>query len=155
MEQVKQLKAASSGDQEKVLQRMLASYEEVWSILNGIAAEGQGPSVTPSSSDSPASGTSVLPQRRGSYKRKSSDSIRVRTSEKLDDDGYSWRKYGQKIVLNAKYPRAYYRCLYRNSQGCTATKQVQRSGDNPLIYDITYMGKHSCSSSAHVDKETP
>ncbi|KAL0404753.1 UNVERIFIED_CONTAM: putative WRKY transcription factor 30 [Sesamum radiatum] len=160
MEQVKQLKAASSGDQEKLLQRMLASYEEVWSILNGIAAEGQGLSVTPSSSDSPdspASGISVLPQRRGSYKRKSSTLFTktVKTSEKLDDDGYSWRKYAQKDTLNAKYPRSYFRCLYRITQGCMATKQVQRSDDDPLIYDITYMGKHSCSSPAPVDKETP
>ncbi|KAL0453277.1 UNVERIFIED_CONTAM: putative WRKY transcription factor 30 [Sesamum latifolium] len=158
MEQVKQLKAASSGDQEKVLERMLASYEEVWSILNGIAAQGQGLSVTPSSSDSPdspASGISVLPQTRGSYKRKSSAGItkKVRTSE--EDDGYSWRKYGQKEILGARFPRGYYRCLYRYSQGCMARKQVQRSDDDPLIYDITCIGKHSCSSSAPVDKETP
>ncbi|KAL0339831.1 UNVERIFIED_CONTAM: putative WRKY transcription factor 70 [Sesamum radiatum] len=138
---------------------MLASYEEVLSILNRIAADGQGLSVTPSSSDSPdtASGISVLPQRRGSYKRKSSALFTetVTTSEKLDDDGYSWKEYGQKDILNAKYPRSYFRCQYRYSQSCMARKQVQRSDDDPLIYDITYMGKHSCRSSAPVDKETP
>ncbi|KAL0359673.1 UNVERIFIED_CONTAM: putative WRKY transcription factor 30 [Sesamum angustifolium] len=160
MEQVKQLKAASSGDQEKILERMLASYEEVLSILNGIAADGQGLFVTPSSSDSPdspSSGISLLHQKRGSHKRKSSARFAetVRTSEKLDDDGYSWRKYGQKVILGAKYPRIYFRCQYKHSQGCIATKQVQRSDVDPLIYDITYMGKHSCSSTAPVDKETP
>ncbi|XP_020547504.1 probable WRKY transcription factor 30 isoform X1 [Sesamum indicum] len=156
-EQVKQLKAASSGDQEKILERMLASYEEVWSILNEMAAEGKDLPVIPPSSDSPASGKSVLRHKRGSYKRKSSDSISVRrhrAPEELDDDGYCWRKYGQKDILGAKYPRSYFRCLYRYTQGCMATKQVQRSDDEPLIYDTTYTGKHSCSSSAPIDKET-
>nr|GEX81056.1 probable WRKY transcription factor 41 [Tanacetum cinerariifolium] len=41
------------------------------------------------------------------------------------NDGHMWRKYGQKEILNAKYPREYYRCTYRNTHGCCATKQVQ------------------------------
>ncbi|KAG6507610.1 probable WRKY transcription factor 41 [Zingiber officinale] len=60
------------------------------------------------------------------------------------DDGYSWRKYGQKDILGAKHPRAYYRCTHRKTQGCPATKQVQRSDDDPLLFDITYLGTHSC-----------
>ncbi|XP_008791438.1 probable WRKY transcription factor 53 [Phoenix dactylifera] len=60
------------------------------------------------------------------------------------DDGYSWRKYGQKEILGAKYPRGYYRCTHRNTQGCTATKQVQRSDENPLVFDVTYHGAHTC-----------
>ncbi|WOK95741.1 hypothetical protein Cni_G04448 [Canna indica] len=60
------------------------------------------------------------------------------------EDGHSWRKYGQKDILGAKHPRAYYRCTHRNTQGCPATKQVQRSDDDPLLFDITYLGTHSC-----------
>nr|XP_043620728.1 probable WRKY transcription factor 53 isoform X2 [Erigeron canadensis] len=60
------------------------------------------------------------------------------------NDGYMWRKYGQKEILNAKYPREYYRCTYRNTHGCCATKQVQRSSDDPSIFEITYLGKHTC-----------
>ncbi|CAD5179006.1 transcription factor WRKY19-like isoform X2 [Musa acuminata AAA Group] len=60
------------------------------------------------------------------------------------DDGYSWRKYGQKDILGAKHPRAYYRCTHRSSQGCQATKQVQRSGEDPLVFDVTYLGTHTC-----------
>lgn len=41
--------------------------------------------------------------------------------------------------------RGYYRCTHRNLQGCLATKQVQRSDDDPTIFEITYRGKHSCS----------
>lgn len=40
--------------------------------------------------------------------------------------------------------RAYYRCTHRRTQGCPATKQVQRSDDDPLLFDITYLGTHSC-----------
>jgi hypothetical protein len=66
--------------------------------------------------------------------------------EGTHDDGYSWRKYGQKDILAAKYPRSYYRCTYRNTQNCWATKQMQRSDEDPTIFDITYRGKHTCSS---------
>lgn len=41
--------------------------------------------------------------------------------------------------------RGYYRCTYRHSRGCSATKQMQRSDDNPNVYDVTYIGKHTCS----------
>ncbi|KAG6489949.1 hypothetical protein ZIOFF_051231 [Zingiber officinale] len=60
------------------------------------------------------------------------------------DDGHSWRKYGQKDILGSKHPRAYYRCTYQNTQGCPAAKQVQRSDDDPLLFDVTYLGTHSC-----------
>ncbi|XP_021992994.1 probable WRKY transcription factor 41 isoform X4 [Helianthus annuus] len=60
------------------------------------------------------------------------------------NDGHMWRKYGQKEILNAKYPREYYRCTYRNTHGCCATKQVQRSSQDPSTFDITYLGKHTC-----------
>ncbi|TVU01607.1 EcWRKY-44, partial [Eragrostis curvula] len=61
------------------------------------------------------------------------------------DDGHSWRKYGQKEILGAKHPRAYYRCTHRHSQGCTATKQVQRTDEDPALFDVTYYGSHTCN----------
>ncbi|KAI4378162.1 hypothetical protein MLD38_015683 [Melastoma candidum] len=61
------------------------------------------------------------------------------------DDGHSWRKYGQKDILHAKYPRGYYRCTNRGSQGCLATKQVQQSDEDPTVFEITYRGRHTCS----------
>lgn len=64
------------------------------------------------------------------------------------DDGFSWRKYGQKDILGAKHPRGYYRCTHRNVQGCLATKQVQRSDEDPMILEITYRGRHTCSQAA-------
>lgn len=40
--------------------------------------------------------------------------------------------------------RSYYRCTYKNTQNCWATKQVQRSDEDPTIFYITYRGTHTC-----------
>ncbi|KAG6523421.1 hypothetical protein ZIOFF_013278 [Zingiber officinale] len=40
--------------------------------------------------------------------------------------------------------RAYFRCAHRASHGCPAKKQVQRSDDDPSVYDVTYHGDHTC-----------
>lgn len=42
--------------------------------------------------------------------------------------------------------RGYYRCTHRNVQGCLATKQVQRSDDDPTIFDVAYRRRHTCSN---------
>ncbi|XP_047339098.1 transcription factor WRKY19-like [Impatiens glandulifera] len=63
------------------------------------------------------------------------------------EDGFNWRKYGQKHILGAKFPRAYYRCTHRHGQGCLATKQVQRSDEDPSILDTSYKGRHTCIQS--------
>ncbi|KAM0861672.1 hypothetical protein ACQ4PT_045726 [Festuca glaucescens] len=61
------------------------------------------------------------------------------------DDGLSWRKYGQKDILGAPYPRAYFRCTHRHTRGCQATKQVQRAAGDPLLFDVVYHGDHTCA----------
>eukprot|EP01105_Mastigella_eilhardi_P008152 TRINITY_DN199_c0_g2_i1.p1 TRINITY_DN199_c0_g2~~TRINITY_DN199_c0_g2_i1.p1 ORF type:complete len:471 (+),score=122.52 TRINITY_DN199_c0_g2_i1:59-1414(+) len=53
------------------------------------------------------------------------------------DDGYSWRKYGQKYVNGNMYPRSYYRCTYKN---CSVKKQVERISDRMVS---TYDGVHN------------
>ncbi|KAL5222089.1 hypothetical protein ABZP36_026802 [Zizania latifolia] len=76
-------------------------------------------------------------------------STQVRVSSVQDvgplDDGFSWRKYGQKDILGAKYPRAYFRCTHRHTQGCHASKQVQRVDGDPLLFDVVYHGNHTCA----------
>ncbi|XP_022769552.1 uncharacterized protein LOC111313103 isoform X2 [Durio zibethinus] len=79
--------------------------------------------------------------------------IRVMPGTRLEgppDDGFCWRKYGQKEILCANNPRAYYRCSHRHVQGCLATKQVQRSDDDPTIFEIAYRGRHTCTLGSHV-----
>ncbi|KAI3955034.1 hypothetical protein MKW98_005037 [Papaver atlanticum] len=48
------------------------------------------------------------------------------------DDGYSWRKYGQKNILGAKYPMYF----SKKNQGCSAMKQVQRSELDSSIFNL-------------------
>ncbi|KAJ1285978.1 hypothetical protein BS78_03G318600 [Paspalum vaginatum] len=58
-------------------------------------------------------------------------------------DGFIWRKYGQKDINGHKHPRLYYRCAHKN-QGCSATRRVQRTQDQPAAYEIAYYGEHTC-----------
>ncbi|KAK1265389.1 WRKY transcription factor 55 [Acorus gramineus] len=62
------------------------------------------------------------------------------------DDGYTWRKYGQKDILGSRFPRSYYRCTHKN-YGCDAKKQVQRLDDDPNMYEVTYGDPHTCRTS--------
>ncbi|RZB83049.1 WRKY DNA-binding transcription factor 70-like [Glycine soja] len=81
----------------------------------------------------------------GCYKRKSIAPTWKKDSSILIEDGYTWRKYGQKMT-QSKYLRSYYRCTHKNDQGCQAIKQVQRIQDNPPLYRTTYYSHHTCKS---------
>ncbi|XP_061356062.1 probable WRKY transcription factor 70 [Gastrolobium bilobum] len=81
--------------------------------------------------------------RRGSYKRRKTELTRTVVSQTTDDE-HAWRKYGQKDILNCKFPRSYFRCTRKYDQCCRATKQVQRIQDNPDMYQITYIDFHTC-----------
>jgi len=54
------------------------------------------------------------------------------------EDGYRWRKYGQKIIKGAAFPRSYYRCTAPN---CPARKHVE--GDPKDPGSIAYEGIHN------------
>ncbi|KAG0501005.1 hypothetical protein HPP92_001077 [Vanilla planifolia] len=56
------------------------------------------------------------------------------------EDGYRWRKYGQKAVKNSPFPRSYYRCT---SALCGVKKRVERSSKDPTVVVTTYEGKHT------------
>ncbi|CAN6337289.1 unnamed protein product [Urochloa humidicola] len=67
-----------------------------------------------------------------------------------DQDGFLWRKYGQKDILNSKYPREYFRCTYKYNKGCMARRQVQQSEDDPSFYVVAYFGEHTCGKDTAV-----
>ncbi|KAA8546924.1 hypothetical protein F0562_003353 [Nyssa sinensis] len=66
------------------------------------------------------------------------------------DDGYKWRKYGQKVVKNTQHPRSYYRCTQDN---CRVKKRVERLADDPRMVITTYEGRHAHSPS-HDEEDT-
>nr|AYU71095.1 transcription factor WRKY28 [Lilium regale] len=65
----------------------------------------------------------------------------------LLEDGYRWRKYGQKAVKNNHYPRNYYRCT---TQKCSVKKRVERSFQDPKTVITTYEGQHTHHSPATI-----
>ncbi|KAI5081650.1 hypothetical protein GOP47_0001393 [Adiantum capillus-veneris] len=58
--------------------------------------------------------------------------------ERPSEDGYNWRKYGQKQVKGSEFPRSYYKCTHPN---CSVKKKVERSHDGQVT-EIVYKGEH-------------
>ncbi|XP_018836807.1 WRKY transcription factor 28-like [Juglans regia] len=75
-------------------------------------------------------------------KRQREPRVAFLTKSEIDhlEDGYRWRKYGQKAVKNSPYPRSYYRCT---SPKCIVKKRVERSFQDPSTVITTYEGKHN------------
>ncbi|KAI5408486.1 probable WRKY transcription factor 25 [Lathyrus oleraceus] len=63
----------------------------------------------------------------------------VQTLSRRSDDGYNWRKYGQKQVKGSENPRSYYKCTYPN---CPTKKKVERALDGQIT-EIVYKGNHN------------
>jgi len=67
--------------------------------------------------------------------------VLVHTSDAdILEDGFRWRKYGQKVVKGNPYPRSYYKCT---SLKCVVRKHVERASDDPKVVMTTYEGKHN------------
>lgn len=66
--------------------------------------------------------------------------VQIESEVDILDDGYRWRKYGQKVVKGNPNPRSYYKCT---SAGCSVRKHVERASHDLKYVIITYEGKHN------------
>ncbi|GMJ11359.1 hypothetical protein HRI_004805100 [Hibiscus trionum] len=79
--------------------------------------------------------------------------VQIESDVEILDDGYRWRKYGQKVVKGNPNPRSYYKCT---SPGCPVRKHVERASHDLKFVLTTYDGKHNhgvpaARSSSHVN----
>lgn len=79
----------------------------------------------------------VMVHRAAQNSRDGSERITVHM--KSIEDGYRWRKYGQKSVKGNIHPRSYYKCTY---PGCQCRKQVEKCPKEAGILLSTYEGLH-------------
>lgn len=88
--------------------------------------------------------STALESRSNDYNQKGNSNTVVQGSQSDHkgtgpcDDGYNWRKYGQKLVKGSEFPRSYYKCTHPN---CEVKKLFERSHDG-RITEIIYKGTH-------------
>ncbi|OIW02008.1 hypothetical protein TanjilG_11601 [Lupinus angustifolius] len=99
-------------------------------------------------------GNKVEKRRGGRLKKKTQPrfAFQTRSANDILDDGYRWRKYGQKAVKNSIYPRSYYRCTHHT---CNVKKQVQRLSNDTSIVVTTYEGIHNHPCEKLMETLTP
>ncbi|KAL4339348.1 hypothetical protein GQ457_08G021760 [Hibiscus cannabinus] len=83
-----------------------------------------------------------LKPKKTNQKRQREARFAFMTKSEVDhlEDGYRWRKYGQKAVKNSSFPRSYYRCT---TTSCNVKKTVERSFSDPSVVITTYEGQHT------------
>lgn len=156
--------SSSEETRQFLVEKILSSYEKALSLLNWapLVLETQPPAVNPTLGSPQSSFANTSPRSDGSNlewkdqcskgahkKRKTSPRWTEQVKVCLGvgaEDGYCWRKYGQKDILGSNFPRGYYRCTHRHTEGCLATKQVQRSDSDPTVFEVTYRGRHTCNT---------
>ncbi|CAI9758834.1 unnamed protein product [Fraxinus pennsylvanica] len=137
---------------EGLVDKILDTFKDSLSILSSTESNGisRFPAVNldgrKSEDSSESCKTFEWKDRRGRYKRRRTSETWTKDTPTLFEDGHAWRKYGQKVILNAKHPRSYLRCTHKYDQGCQASKQVQQIQDDPPIYRTTYLGHHTCKN---------
>ncbi|MFS7969003.1 putative transcription factor WRKY family [Helianthus anomalus] len=136
---------------EDLMMKILGSFSNSLSMLSSWNSGELCPAPVPTTSSDgrtwesgESEKTPAVKDRRGCYKRRKTEDSWVKIANTVED-GFAWRKYGQKVILDAKFPRCYYRCTHK-SEGCKALKQVQKLEDGTERFHITYFGSHTCQN---------
>jgi len=76
---------------------------------------------------------------QGATLRPKEENRRLMMMQETSEDGYRWRKYGQKQVKGNAYARSYFKCTY---PGCEVKKQIEKTNDGDRVVQVTYKGEH-------------
>lgn len=130
-----------------LINKVINSFSQALHVLLDSDASGRNPISNEKCIGAKRKNTGA--GRGGFRKRKQASQWRTVVSDSNGDE-YSWRKYGQKEIHSSKFPRSYFRCTRKFDQGCQATKQVQKSEEDPSLFVITYMGEHTCTNNHNI-----
>nr|CAB3458445.1 unnamed protein product [Digitaria exilis] len=121
------------GDNKPLCSRESAHTTNVSSVPNQSVAI-----VCPSDNMPTEVGTSEMNQMNSS-ENAAQEMQSENVAEKSAEDGYNWRKYGQKHVKGSENPRSYYKCTHPN---CEVKKLLERSLDGQIT-EVVYKGRHN------------
>uniref|UniRef100_A0A061REW8 WRKY transcription factor 33 n=1 Tax=Tetraselmis sp. GSL018 TaxID=582737 RepID=A0A061REW8_9CHLO len=114
----------------------------------GHSEEGRGPPPDDDDASGPPESPSAVPARLaemqntvvGPGQKEPRLVMLLDMDHDILEDGYRWRKYGQKLVRGNKFPRSYYKCTHSN---CGVRKHIERSGQDSRYIIATYEGIHN------------
>ncbi|KAL1193019.1 putative WRKY transcription factor 10 [Cardamine amara subsp. amara] len=66
--------------------------------------------------------------------------LQMESEEDNPDDGFRWRKYGNKVIKGNPNPRSYYKC---SSDGCNVRKHIERGAEDDRLVITSYDGIHN------------
>ncbi|CAH8257206.1 unnamed protein product [Arabidopsis lyrata] len=136
---------SSSVSTEQLINTILNSFSLALSFVDS-------PNHLPHNESSLQNMTSHVPQRPSKKKNYGAEGLVFYRDESPTprDDGFTWRKYGQKTIKTSPHQRSYYICRAGPSHKLgrhvlVAPDMIQ---DSPPVYRTTYVGKHVCKDFA-------